>query len=543
MSSESPFASKFGTNHCPSDEEVAEIKVLLVNPTLQLRRLDDEIAAMQKAIDKLTEERDRIGAYVEAHNALISPVRRLPLDIIQEIFMACIPTHRNCVMSAREAPVLLGRICSAWRAISLSTPNLWARLHIVEPTRPRHSTPISFEEKLAQRLETTKMWLGRSGHCALSISLESSLGYYTLPEESAPPDPSLFLQALIPFAHRWQHIHFTIPPMVLQVLSHLAETDVPILESVALYENSRHGSHNHDWRLFGMLRGSKISSFSIPGSSFRRLELPLRWNQLTVLSITGTSSLPTIETILETLSRCPELRSCNLTINDHSSAEIQSSIVELLFLHTFELHYISCPFTRLLERLSMPELRKFSLRGKTGVTPFTSQMTAMPVPLGHLFAESTHLESLELEAYSFSKSSLLEIFRCLSPTMQRLNIVDGVLRMPLTSGLDDETLALLTPASGSPALSCPALQQLIVTRCRNISDAALLRFITSRMADGPHPKLKRVEIKFDRQIQLEILPTLQPLIETGLHVAITYLPHIESLFSPWQGLADAPTLR
>ncbi|KAJ7140956.1 hypothetical protein C8R44DRAFT_550119, partial [Mycena epipterygia] len=121
----SPFAPNFRTNYCPSDEEVTEIKGLLVEPILRLQRLNDEIADMQKAIDKLTEDRDNLGAYVEAHRALISPVRRLPLDIIQEIFMACIPMHCNCVMSTTEVPVLLGRICSSWRAISLATPRLW----------------------------------------------------------------------------------------------------------------------------------------------------------------------------------------------------------------------------------------------------------------------------------------------------------------------------------------------------------------------------------------------------------------------------------
>jgi hypothetical protein len=40
-----------------------------------------------------------LGAYVDTHKALISPARRLPLDIIEEIFVACLPTHRNCVMS------------------------------------------------------------------------------------------------------------------------------------------------------------------------------------------------------------------------------------------------------------------------------------------------------------------------------------------------------------------------------------------------------------------------------------------------------------
>ncbi|KAJ7272082.1 hypothetical protein B0H12DRAFT_973195, partial [Mycena haematopus] len=129
----SPFIPRLGTNYCPTDEEVLEIKALLVEPTLRLKGLDDEITKLQEAIDKLAEERGRIGAYVKAHKALLSPVRRLPLDIIQELFVACLPTHRNCVMSASEAPVLLGRICSSWRAITLSTPRLWASLHVVEP--------------------------------------------------------------------------------------------------------------------------------------------------------------------------------------------------------------------------------------------------------------------------------------------------------------------------------------------------------------------------------------------------------------------------
>ncbi|KAJ7698995.1 hypothetical protein B0H17DRAFT_926902, partial [Mycena rosella] len=125
MPSSSPFASKLGTNYCPEDEEIAQIRVLLAEPANRLKSLDDEISKLQVALDRMKEERSRLGAYVEGHRALISLARRLPLDIIQEIFLACIPTHCNCFMSATEAPVLLGRICSSWRSISLSTPRLW----------------------------------------------------------------------------------------------------------------------------------------------------------------------------------------------------------------------------------------------------------------------------------------------------------------------------------------------------------------------------------------------------------------------------------
>ncbi|KAF7376788.1 hypothetical protein MSAN_00096100 [Mycena sanguinolenta] len=160
----SPFVSRLGTNYCPTDEEILEINALLVEPTHRLKGLDDEITKLKKAIDKLAEERSRVAAYVEAHKALLSPVRRLPLDIIQELFVACLPTHRNCVMSASEAPVLLGRVCSAWRAILHTTSRLWSRLHVVEPLwSPDDPTSSSFEEKVAQRLEITHTWLSRSG--------------------------------------------------------------------------------------------------------------------------------------------------------------------------------------------------------------------------------------------------------------------------------------------------------------------------------------------------------------------------------------------
>ncbi|KAJ7698058.1 hypothetical protein B0H17DRAFT_884182, partial [Mycena rosella] len=79
--------------------------------------LDTEIA-------KLTEKRRVLSAYLDSHKALISTVQRLLLDIIQEIFTSCLPTDRNCAMSA-EAPAILGHVCSSWRSISLSTPLLW----------------------------------------------------------------------------------------------------------------------------------------------------------------------------------------------------------------------------------------------------------------------------------------------------------------------------------------------------------------------------------------------------------------------------------
>ncbi|KAJ7140813.1 hypothetical protein C8R44DRAFT_866503 [Mycena epipterygia] len=537
----SPFASKLGTNYCPTDE-ITEIKSFIVEPALRVQRLDDEIADLQKAIDKLAKERTSLGAYVESHKALISPVRRLPLDVIQEIFVACIPTHRNCVMSALEAPVLLGRICSSWRSISLSTPRLWAALHVVEPTRPRDSTSTSFDEKLAQRLETMKTWLGRSGECPLSISLVDS----SLITSAAPPtSPYSFLHALIPFAPRWQHIHFTIPSeLVLEPLLHLTATDVPMLQSVALYPRQR--PHRLEWIRFGMLSGPQISSFSIPASSFSPMELPLRWNQLTVMEITGSpwNMGPSSETILNTISKCPLLRSCKLVVKDEATTAVCSDrpFAECPFLHTLNLYclgVVASAFSLLLPRLSLPELRDFTLSGRLAIP---NGVVEEAPALTQFFAASTHLEILDIKTDTFSKSSLLEIIRGLPPTMQHLRLADisRGWQGSMTSSLDDDVLDALTPSPRPASFSCPALQSLVIQNGLLISPAAVQRFITARMSVEPRTPLTRVNIHFAKEPDLDILPNLQPFIEAGLEVAIEFpraLPK-PSPFSPWQGLAS-----
>ncbi|KAJ7765087.1 hypothetical protein DFH07DRAFT_1059019 [Mycena maculata] len=537
----SPFAQKLGTNYCPTDDEVPEIKALLVEPTLKVKDLDDEIAELQKAIDKLIEERDSLVANVEAHRALISPARRLPLDIIQEIFVACLPTHRNCVMSASEAPVLLGRICSAWRSISLSTPRLWASLHVVEPTRASYSLP-TFDAKYAQRLETTKMWLGRSGTCPLSLSLESGFDFSENPQLQS----DVFVQALMSFSSRWHRIAFTIPVSIMESLSHLTEDDVPILQDITLNErpdrlpsmNSTPGAVQ--WTSFGIFRGLMISRFSVSRAQFGNItELPLRWSQLIALTLTFFDDdlqldALTSERALQILSRCPQLQICSLAIYDYTvGSPGEHPIIECPFLHTFELVCGASPaytLHRMFKRLSLPEFRHFKLRGYS--VPESNDMLSF----SSFLAVSTQLESLDICTETFSKELLLDLLRDLPPTMQRLQI-SHVWSVP--DILDDDILAILTISDDIPSTCCPGLRQLILSQCGAFSDAALLRFVTSRMTTESCNRLERVEVQSgSREREIDLTKELAPFLDAGLIVSFNYSFPAPLQYSPWLGLQN-----
>ncbi|KAJ7762497.1 hypothetical protein B0H16DRAFT_1529026 [Mycena metata] len=552
----SPFASKLGTNYCPQDEELVEIKNLMIEPVLRVKGLDEEIAALQEKIVTLSEERDTLVAYVDAHRALASPLRRLPLDIIQEIFMACLPTHRNCVMSAQEAPILLGRICSSWRTISRSSARLWSSLHIVEPTRPysspHNSRPTVFELKVAQRLKVAKAWLERSGQCPLSISLESNLDHGMTPPLSpspAPPNTDLFVAALLPFVRRWQSIRLVVPPLSLETLSHLTEDDVPMLKHLKIVQRPERPHNNTQWNLASVLRAPNLSRFSISGSNMAPSDLPLRWNQLIALSIMGPAwgmgNAQTSELALSILSRCPELRTCKMLVHDtpeghmgHIPAPLSDAIVECHFLNTLDIMCVGAPLYtsgRLLGRLSTPNLRDFRLRGQGEPhTTFTADTVVSAL------AASTRLESISIDSDTFSKATLLAFLRGLPPTVRNLRITDlfHSWHSPYTDGvLDDDVLAAFSPSPNldSPIPLCPALQELTITHCHNITDEAIFRFVSSRV-----PALKRVEIRFDRDRQVNILPRLKPFVDAGLLAVLSYVPPPLMQFSPWQGLPDAP---
>ena len=81
-------------------------------PLARLTSIKTEIDRLNSIVENLYDEHRALNAEIEAHRALISPLRQVPLDIMEEIFIHCLPTDHNAVMSTREAPLLLGRVCS-----------------------------------------------------------------------------------------------------------------------------------------------------------------------------------------------------------------------------------------------------------------------------------------------------------------------------------------------------------------------------------------------------------------------------------------------
>ncbi|KAK7018877.1 hypothetical protein R3P38DRAFT_2978825, partial [Favolaschia claudopus] len=464
----------------------------------------------------------------------MSPMRRVPLDILEQIFIACLPAHRNCVMSAQEAPVLLGRVCSSWRALAFSAPRLWSLLHIALPNPDDSSASRDVcAFKVAQRLEVASAWLGRAGNCPLSVSVERNVHTRSAAFNTNAQDD--VLELLVPYASRWHDISLPISSPGHKTLSELSEDDVPLLRFLSL--SLPQISSEFAWSPSDILHAVNLSRFQFAGGGVIPSGLPLRWNTLTDLSLRPSSwnaqQNLTCETALDILSKCHALRRCQLLIQGVAEFQVLPTDVTIQssLLRVFELECPKTPIRTsgyLLDHFSHLELEDFSLLGsgdwedRDNIQDLTSALVRCP-----------QLRSVVIQADMFSKLFLVDLIRGLPSTVQRLKMF-GV-RGWDDDSLDNDVLQVLETSADRP-VGCPGLRQLILQGVHLITDDALLHFTVSRS-----PTLRLLDVTFSRERQVDILPNLQQFIDAGLEIHLRYPPRKPAfpLFSPWQGLPDS----
>ncbi|KAF7291735.1 Histidine-phosphotransfer domain HPT-domain-containing protein [Mycena chlorophos] len=376
----------------------------------------------------------------------------LPLDIIQEVFAACIPAERHKITDYSVAPVSLCRVCSSWRRIVRATPTLWARITIVEPRIPLHPTICTsnlFETdqpRLQLVLQTTKAWLSLSQGVPLSISLQCTAS--SRPGTPARMWPSFALMELmLPCATRWRNVRLHVPELFLDELRDLPP--LPFLSSIStsiVTDYTAVPTTAFNWSPFQLLRSPNLHSVSIWDLAIRPSELPLDWETLTSLSLGGKfwRSKITAETILDVLPRCKRLRKCVLAVDEIPALpqlHVECGRLEVLELRCFGTSIVN--FGMLWENVALPKLRELLV---TGWVSTVDCGFAPPDALRAFFAISNQFEGLELVMETFGKPTLLALLRAIPLSVTWVRLVD----IDASVALEDDVLGVLTEAGFEP---------------------------------------------------------------------------------------------
>ncbi|KAJ6494029.1 hypothetical protein C8R47DRAFT_1118088 [Mycena vitilis] len=97
-------------------------------------------------------------------------------------------------MSLAEAPLLLCRICSAWRNIAIRMPRLWNHLHVSWP----------FVAETEGRKQAMAQWLERSAQLPLAVSAAY---------DARSDDTHVILDSFLRFSARWHTVPFSNMPV------------------------------------------------------------------------------------------------------------------------------------------------------------------------------------------------------------------------------------------------------------------------------------------------------------------------------------------
>ncbi|KIM75160.1 hypothetical protein PILCRDRAFT_79293, partial [Piloderma croceum F 1598] len=87
-------------------------------------KTNSSISRLDLQINDLLNRRRALCNYRQMLVTLLSPIRRLPHELLGEIFRYCLPRNYH-KKGAHKAVMLPSHVCKHWRDVALSTPTLW----------------------------------------------------------------------------------------------------------------------------------------------------------------------------------------------------------------------------------------------------------------------------------------------------------------------------------------------------------------------------------------------------------------------------------
>ncbi|KAJ7118967.1 hypothetical protein C8R44DRAFT_187045 [Mycena epipterygia] len=260
-------------HHAPEGDEAKQILGTMNLIDDQFERYDPEISRVQGILTSLQERRRSLQWYQDCCRSLLSPIRKLPPEILEIIFLACMGPEPAMVI-----PVA-GQVCRYWRGIVLGCPKLWSNISVGR-------TRFTFIQRYH---DFASLFLERSSNRLLSVSIRS-------------PADSRLVQLLAPHVHRWQLLRLSAIDMDFYNSLGL-DTDLAALEKLEIVQANILEPTDAD--SITILHAPKLRDVVLK-NPFKIWSLP--WGQLTRVQY----HVEAARDGLQLLQSCPQLVECSL---------------------------------------------------------------------------------------------------------------------------------------------------------------------------------------------------------------------------------------
>lgn len=294
-------------NTAPDPDTRRTIEEILRKDDAAIPFLDGEISKLHTAIVQLEHQRRIIQERVDGNNALFAPIRRVPVEVLQQIFSLCFPlistTDTKCL------PFQVSQVSTHWRFIVSTMPDLWTKIDL-------GLIPVSMCSNSEQRCRIFDRFVSlahdRSGSKPIAMSIRAPPVWAKAGFDS--------VISLFEFHHRWIELSIDLD-LLLSVWSRKM-VSLPGLKRLALSDVRQFQVHSaHTLRLGVNVTHLKLYKFLRPIARLGGMPL----SQITHFE----AHLVSINDVVELLSRMSNLTHARLTPvrGEHDASGLQNILL------------------------------------------------------------------------------------------------------------------------------------------------------------------------------------------------------------------------
>ncbi|KAJ7602707.1 hypothetical protein DFH06DRAFT_1397229 [Mycena polygramma] len=437
------------SNQPPLDSDFLTVQSVLFETDARLVSVDDEIACVSQQLEKLKQKRSSLSSYRAQNGSILSLLRRMPPEILGEIFMRTLPSpRRRKRIQIADSPWVLTHVCQDWKKIALSIHSLWSSVIVSYlPETGAGTYSLAMVETQIARAQNAKLKIHFYGNGHVSGNSQEQIEMF---------------KTLARHATRWAELNAQLTLALFPLVANL-RGNLPSLRKLWI-RWSGHTLHMlpQDLETFkqmpclrdiGVLDYSRAFPFHFPAQHLTRYELEAPWD-------THRRILLIAKNLVE---------AC--IINSDQPLILESG-------ETIDLAH--------LRRLYVDDVGQFSILRFLRVPVLEELATGTEIAIGNE-DEATHILP-HLDAF-LTRSSSIRSLR-LDPSADNNAIIDILHRFP---SIVELAISLEDRRRGISITAAPQLRSLSLgwEAGANIDYHALLEMVKSRMR-ADHCALKQI---------------------------------------------------
>ncbi|KAK7051910.1 hypothetical protein R3P38DRAFT_3255158 [Favolaschia claudopus] len=397
--------------------------------------------------------------YITQYSSLLSPIRRLPVDILCKIFLdpaiheprrvspSLLPSYYSILHQYK--PNRLGAVCYHWRCVTLEMATLWSGITVLLNQPSRYS------------IDGLRLALQRSQNSLLHIAFRTfqtvtSRGF----ESGSPLDDEMMLEVL-QHTERWAVLDLPLERDFLLQLSP-AQGRLDALNTLTGCFSSLQSMQTTIFSTAPQLR-----TVSIRGWSYRVMLPPLPWSQVTRLCMDSGTDSPALWQSRQILSQAKDDRDLSFRISYAQAAPhvVLPHLDKIILLgpSTVTGHEME-----ILRRITAPALNQFHV--------VNLKFWDTPPMLEFIKRSDFSLQTLVFFRVPIRAIDLVPILRAV-PTVQTLFLEDLI-----PNAITNPVMDALTAHPATPAETVlPAMSTFVLAGAYLFGQDNLLTMLESRV--------------------------------------------------------------